>query len=193
MIFGLFAQLISGLASPVIFVPSFAIGWFARRWWHVPVGAVLLTMLDQAEIMLIEMPDAQTDWALMPLGVVPPLLWCGVGFAMHAWYRHEMQRRSSQTIRALPPVAGMVLGAVIVAAAALGVALLYLHTDQLEFHAFGLERTADPSAPYEAIFFQYLFPGLLLGQFAGGWIGRVLGRPRLPPTEQRRESIALSA
>jgi hypothetical protein len=193
MIFGLFAQLVSGLASPVIFVPSFVIGWFARRWWHLPVGAVLLTILDQAEIMLIEMPDAQTDWALMPLGIVPPLCWCAVGFAMRGWYRRETQRRSSHTIRALPVVAGMVLGAVIIAAAALGVALLYLHTDQLEFHAFGLERTADPSAPYEAIFSQYLFPGLLLGQFAGGWIGRVLGHPQLPPAEQLSGTIALSA
>ena len=31
-IFGLFAQLISGLASPAIFAPSFVIGWFVRRW-----------------------------------------------------------------------------------------------------------------------------------------------------------------
>ena len=35
----------------------------------------------------------------------------------------------------------------------------------------------EPGADYETIFFQYLFPGLLLGQMAGGLIGRVLGRP----------------
>jgi CDP-diglyceride synthetase len=104
-----------------------------------------------------------------------------------------MQRRSSPAIRALPVILGMVVGAVIVAAAALGVGLLYLHTDQLEFHAFGLEHSASSSAPYEAIFFQYLFPGVLLGELAGGLIGRVFGRPRARPPQQLGETIALSA
>jgi hypothetical protein len=192
-IFGLSLLLISGLASPFIFAPSFAIGWFARRWWYLPIGAVLLTLLDQAEIVLIELPGAQPDWALLPLGVVPPLCWCVAGFAMRRWQQREMQRRSSQAIRALPVIAGMIVGAIIVAAAALGVGLLYLHTDQLEFHAFGLERSTSSSAPYEAIFFQYLFPGLLLGELAGGLIGRVFGRPRARPPQQLGETIALSA
>jgi len=189
---GFFALLISGLASPFVFVPSFAIGWFVRRWWQVALGAVLFSILDQAEIMLIELPEAQPDWALMPLGVVPPLCWCAAGFAMRAWYRRETQRRSREAIRALPVVAGMLLGAVLVGLSALGVGLFYLHTDQLEFHTFGLERTADPSAPYEAIFFQYLFPGLLLGQLAGGLIGRLIGHPLAPPG-QVEDTIALSA
>jgi len=192
-IFGLFAQLVSGLASPFIFVPSFAIGWFVRRWWQVLIGSVLFSILDSAEVMLIEMPGAQPDWALMPLGIVPPLCWCAAGFAMRIWSRRETQRRSAQAVRGLPVTAGMVLGAVCVAAAALGVGLFYLYTDQLEFHTFGLERSADPSAPYEAIFFQYLFPGLLLGQLAGGLIGRVLGHPLMPPTERQSGNIALSA
>ena len=182
------------MASPFIFAPSFAIGWFARRWWHLLLGALVLTILDQAEIMLIEMPDAQPDWGLMPLGIIPPLCWCAAGFAMRAWSRRERQRRSNQTIRALPIIAGMILGALSVAASALGVGLLYLHTDQLDFHAFGLGRSADPWAPYEAIFFEYLFPGLLLGQLTGGLIGRVLGRPILPPPAgQLSDNIALSA
>ena len=54
-------------------------------------------------------------------------------------------------------------------------------------------QTIDTSAPYEAIFFQYLFPGLLLGQIAGGLIGRVIGHPRMPPAEQLSDTIALSA
>jgi len=184
-IFGLFAQLVSGLASPFIFVPSLAIGWFARRWWQVAVGAVLFSILDSAEVMLVEMPGAQPDWALMPLGVVPPLCWCAAGFAVRAWSRRETERRSQQVLRALPVISGMVVGGASVAAAALGVGLFYLHTDQLEFHAFGLERIADPSAAHEAIFFQYLFPGLLLGQLAGGLIGRVLGHPLAPPERLR--------
>jgi hypothetical protein len=40
MIFTIPLQLISGLASPVIFLPSFAIGWFARRWWQVLLGGI---------------------------------------------------------------------------------------------------------------------------------------------------------
>src|SRR5689334_3920573 len=120
-IFGLFAQLVSGLASPFIFVPSLAIGWFARRWWQVLFGAVVFSILDSAEVMLIEMPGAQPDWALMPLGVVPPLCWCVAGFAMRRWSRREAQRRSQQVLRALPVVSGMVVGAISVAAAALGV------------------------------------------------------------------------
>jgi hypothetical protein len=192
-IFGLFELLISGLASPFVFAPSFAIGWFVRRWWQVGLGAVLFSIFDQAEVMLIELPGAQPDWALAPLGLIPPLCWCAAGFLTRAWYRRERQHRSGETIRAFPVVAGMVLGAVVVAAAAIGVGLLYLRTDQLEFHAFGLERTPDPSAAYEAIFFQYLFPGVLLGQLAGGLIGRVLGRPMTPPTARRAGNIALSA
>ena len=192
-IFGLFAQLISGLASPAIFVPSFVIGWFVRRWWQVLIGAVLVAVVSDAEVMLIEMPDAKPDWSTEPLAFIAPLCWCAAGFAMRAWSRRETQRRSAQATRALPVVAGMMLGAVVTAAAALGVGLFYLHTDQLEFHAFGLGRTTDTSAPHEAIFFQYLFPGLLLGQLAGGLIGRVLGHPRMPPAEHLSDTIALSA
>lgn len=193
MIFGLIAQLISGLASPVIFGPSFAIGWFARRWWQVLIGGVLVAVISDAEVMFIEMPDATPDWSMTSsLVFVPPLLWCAAGFAMRIWHRRETERRSSQALRASPVIAGMLLGAVAVGLSALGVGLLYLHTDQLDFHAFGLERAADPSAPYEAIFFQYLFPGLLLGQLAGGLIGRVLGHPIAPPA-RLSGSIALSA
>jgi hypothetical protein len=36
---GLMLQLITGLASPFIFLPSLAIGWFARRGWQVLLGA----------------------------------------------------------------------------------------------------------------------------------------------------------
>jgi hypothetical protein len=73
----------------------------------------------------------------------------------------------------------MVLGSVVVGAVALGVCLLYLHTDQLDFHSIGLGRI-DGSTGYEAIFFQSLFPGVLLDQLAGGLIGRVFGRPIAP-------------
>src|SRR5437763_6494067 len=192
-IFGLFAQLISGLASPAIFVPSFVIGWFVRRWWQVLIGAVLVAVVSDAEVMLIEMPDAKADWSMEPLAFIAPLCWCAAGFAMRAWSRRERQRRSPRATRALPVVAGMMLGAVVTAAAGLGIGLFYLHTDQLEFHAFGLGQTTDTSAPYEAIFFQYLFPGLLLGQLAGGLIGCVIGRPRMPAAEPPSDSIALPA
>ena len=174
-------------------MPSFVIGWFVRRWWQVLIGAVLVAVVSDAEVMLIELPDAKPDWSTEPLAFIAPLCWCAAGFAMRAWSQRERQRRSPQATRALPVVAGMMLGAVVIAAAALGVGLLYLHTDQLEFHAFGLGRTTDTSAPHEAIFFQYLFPGLLLGQIAGGLIGRVIGHPRMPPAEQLSDTIALSA
>src|SRR5437762_10895558 len=76
-IFGLFAQLISGLASPAIFAPSFVIGWFVRRWWQVLIGAVLVAVVSDAEVMLIEMPDAKPDWSTEPLAFIAPLCWCG--------------------------------------------------------------------------------------------------------------------
>src|SRR5256885_6957457 len=66
-LFRSFAQLISGLASPAIFVPSFVIGWFVRRWWQVLIGAVLVAVVSDAEVMLIEMPDAKPDWSTEPL------------------------------------------------------------------------------------------------------------------------------
>src|SRR2546421_5377253 len=117
-IFGFFAQLISGLASPAIFVPSFVIGWFVRRWWQVLIGAVLVAVVSDAEVMLIEMPDAKPDWSTEPVAFIAPLCWCAAGFAMRAWSRRERQRRSPQATRAFPVVAGMMLGAVVIAAAA---------------------------------------------------------------------------
>jgi hypothetical protein len=167
-------QLISGLASPFIFIPSLVIGWFARRGWQVLVGAVIVTTLSEAELMLIELPDATLDWGHEPLVVVAPLAWCASGFLLRAWQRRASRLRQG-SIRALPVVAGMTAGAIIVAALALGVGLLYLREGALEYHTmqFGPARGAD----YDTIFFQYVFPGLLLGQMAGGMIGRALGRP----------------
>jgi hypothetical protein len=191
MIFSIIALLISGFASPFIFVPCFAIGWFARRWWQLPIGAIAVEVISVAEVMLIEMPDAQPDWSLQPLAFVPPLFWCAAGFLMRRWRNGIAQSRAARPISALPVVAGMVLGALAVGASAFGVGLLYLRTDQLDFHIFQLGQ-ADPSG-YEAIFFEYLFPGVLAGQVAGGLIGRMLGRPIRPPAAQQpTERAALS-
>ena len=192
MMFMILLQLISGLASPFIFVPSFAIGWFARRWWQVLLGGIAVEVLSEAETMLIEMPDAQPDWSLEPFAFVPPLVWCAAGFLMRRWRDGIAQSRAARPISALPVVAGMVIGALVVGAAALGVGLLYFRTDQLDFHIIQLAQ-AEPSG-YEEIFFEYLFPGVLAGQLAGGLIGRMLGRPIIPPAAQRPiENAALSA
>jgi hypothetical protein len=192
MIFTILLQLISGLASPVIFLPSFAIGWFARRWWQVLLGGIAVAVLSEAEIMLIEMPDAKPDWMLEPLAFVAPLFWCAAGFLARGWQARASQTRAARPIRAFPVVAGMVIGGAVVGALAIGVGLLYLHTDQLDFHTFQLGE-AGPTG-YEAIFFEYLFPGLLAGQLLGGLIGRVFGRPILPPVvDHPAEGAALSA
>src|ERR1700730_8701872 len=192
MIFGIILQLISGLASPFIFVPSLVIGWFARRWWQVLLGGIAIEVVSEAETMLIEMPDAQPDWTMEPLAFVAPLFWCAAGFLMRRWRNGIAQSRAARPISALPVVAGMVLGSLAVGASAFAIGLLYLHTDQLDFHTIRLGEN-EPSG-YEEIFFEYLFPGVLAGQLAGGVIGRVFGRPVAPPAEQRRaESTALSA
>jgi len=192
MIFGIILQLISGLASPFIFVPSFAIGWFARRWWQVLLGGIAVEVLSEAEVMLIEMPDAQPDWTLEPLAFVAPLFWCAAGFLMRRWRAHISRSRAARPIRAWPIVAGMVIGAPLVGALSFGVGLLYLRTDQLDFHTFEFAR--DGTADYETIFFQYLFPGVLTGQLLGGLIGRLLGRPVAPPAAQHpAERAAVSA
>ena len=174
---GIVLQLVTGLASAAIFVPSVLIGWFVSRWWQVLLGAVVVGVLSDAEFLLIEAPGADIDWASEPLGLVAPLFWCAAGFLSRGWYRRVCARRPSGTIRVLPVVAGMLLGAGVVAALAFGVALLYLQAGQLEDH-LAHSIAADGSAAYEGIFFEYLFPGLLLGQLVGGLIGRVLGRPR---------------
>jgi hypothetical protein len=180
------------LASPVIFLPSFAVGWFARRWWQVLLGGIAVAVLSEAEIMLIEMPDAKPDWMLEPLAFVAPLFWCAAGFLVHAWLARYSRSHAARPIKAFPVVAGMVIGAAVVGALALGVGLLYLHTDQLDFHTVQLGE-AGPTG-YEAIFFEYLFPGLLAGQWLGGLIGRVFGRPILPPVvDHPAEGAALSA
>jgi hypothetical protein len=167
-------QLISGLASPFIFVPSLMIGWFARRAWQVPLGAVIVAVLSEAELLLIELPGASPDWGSEPFALVAPLAWCATGFLLRIWQRRTLLLRRGE-IRVLPVVAGMVLGASIVGMLALGVGLLYLREASLEYHTMQFGRA--PGADYEALFFQYLFPGLLLGQLAGGLIGRVLARP----------------
>jgi hypothetical protein len=176
MIFETIVQMVSGLASPVIFVPSLAIGWFARRWWQVTFGAVVVAVLSEAELMLIELPGATPVWTREPLVLVPSLIWCLAGFWVHAWHRRASRNRRTGPINVLPVVAGMVFGGLAVGALALGVGLLYLYTDTLEFHTVRIGQ-ADGSSGYETVFFQYLFPGLLLGQFAGGLLGRLFGRP----------------
>lgn len=172
---GLVVQLISGLASAMIFLPSLAIGWFSRRWWHVVLGAIVVAALSDAEVMLIELPGATMDWRQAPVELVAPLTWCAIGFLTHAWQRRASRLRQGGAMRAWPVMAGMALGALLVGALALGVGLLYLNTGQLQFHTlqFGQAEAVD----HETVFFQYLFPGLLLGQLAGGLIGRVLARP----------------
>jgi hypothetical protein len=125
------------------------------------------------------------------MAFVPPLLWCAAGFLMGAWRTRVAHSRVDRPIRAIPVVAGMVLGALVVGASAFGVGLLYLHTDQLDFHIIQLGQ--DGLSGYETIFFQYLFPGALAGQLAGGLIGRVFGRPMTPSAEQRPERAALSS
>ena len=174
---GFVLQLVSGLASPMIFLPCLVVGRLTRRWWQAVLGAIVVGVLSQGEVMLIELPGATLDWARAPLGFVAPLLWCAVGFLVGGWRRRAGRSRQSGAIRRWPVVAGMVVGAVIATALGLGIGLLYLQTGQLEFHTlqFGRARAAD----HETIFFQYLFPGLLLGQVAGGLIGRILARPRL--------------
>ena len=171
---GLVLQLVSGLASPFIFVPSLVIGWFAGRGWQVLLGAVVVAALSAAELMLIEFPGATPDWGREPLTVVAPLAWCAGGFLLRAWQRRTSAIRQG-AIRALPVVTGMTLGAMIVAALSLGVGLFYLRQGALEDHT--MQFGSAPGADYETIFFQYVFPGLLLGQMAGGMIGRILGRP----------------
>jgi len=172
-------QLISGLASPWIFLPGLAIGWFVRRWWQVVLGAVTLTVLTDLEVMLMEMPGAEPDWSSAPIELIAPLVWCASGYLLRGWHQRAARRRPSWPIRSLPVVAGMVLGAVILSALALAVGLLYLQAGQLEYHTFQFGEAS--GADYETIFFQYLFPGLLLGQIAGGLIGRVFGRPLAAP------------
>jgi len=169
-------QLVSGLASPLIFLPGLVVGWFARRWWQVVLGAIAIAVQSEAEVLLIELPGAKPDWAHEPMVVIAPLAWCAAGYLLRPWYQRTSGLRSGGSIRALPVVAGMVLGAVVVGALALCVGLLYLREGQLEFHTNQFDRAAE-SEDYEKIFFQYVLPGLLLGQLSGGLIGRVFGRP----------------
>jgi hypothetical protein len=177
MMSGLVLQLVSGLASPMIFLSCLAIGWLVRRWWQVVIGAIAVGVLSEAEIMLVELPGATLNWTAAPLAFVAPLAWCAAGFLARGWQRRTGRLRQEGAMRSWPVVAGMMLGAFVTAAFGLGTGLLYLQTGQLEFHTlqFGRAKAAD----YETIFFQYVFPGLLLGQVAGGLIGRILARPRL--------------
>jgi hypothetical protein len=172
-------QLVSGLASPVIFVPGLVIGWFARRWWLVLVGGVLIAVVSQAEIMLIELPGAKPDWAREPIAVVAPLAWCAAGFLLGAWSRRARRLRPGASIKAWPIVTGMMLGAVLVGLLAIGMGVFYLREGQLAYHTLHFGREVG-SRDYETVFLQYLIPGVLLGQLAGGLIGRLIGRSIAP-------------
>lgn len=128
--------MVSGLASPLIFFPSLVVGWFARRWWQVVLGAVAIAMLSEAQVLLIELPGAEPDWAREPMVAIAPLAWCAAGCLLRLWYQRTSRLRSGGSIRAWPVMAGMVLGGVAVGALALGVGLLYLREGELEFHTF---------------------------------------------------------
>jgi hypothetical protein len=179
MMFGIVLQVLSGLVSPVIFVPGLVVGWFARRWWLVPVGGVLIAVVSQAEIMLIELPGAKPDWPREPVAVVAPLAWCAAGFLLGVWHRRTQRLRPEARIKAWPIVTGMTLGAALVGLLAVGVGVFYLREGQLAYHTVHFGREAG-SPDYEMVFLQYLIPGVLLGQLAGGLIGRLIGRSIAP-------------
>ena len=123
---GIVLELVSGLASPLIFLPGLVVGWFARRWWQVVLGAIAIAVQSEAEVLLIELPGAKPDWAHEPMVVIAPLAWCAAGYLLRPWYQRTSGLRPGGSIRALPVVAGMVLGAVVVGALAVCVGLLYL-------------------------------------------------------------------
>ena len=103
-------QLVSGLASPLIFLPGLVVGWFAPRSWQVVLGAVAIAAQSEAEVLLIELPGAKPDWAHEPMVVIAPLAWCAAGYLLRPWYQRTSGLRPGGSIRALPVVAGMVLG-----------------------------------------------------------------------------------
>src|SRR6266480_5704631 len=101
-----------GLISPWIIIPGLVLGWFVRRWWHVAVGSVAIAVLSLLWLVTEQLPEgAQIIWAVAPVGVIPPFVWCSAGFLARSWYRrHAVASRQSFTISFVRIAIGILIG-----------------------------------------------------------------------------------
>ena len=106
---------LSSLMRPVIFVPSIALGWFARRWWQVVAAAILIALAWFAFILLKGLPPGgKVGWAARPLMVVAPLAWCSAGFLLRRlWDARATPVGKVRFRRVIYVLLGFVLGGVV--------------------------------------------------------------------------------
>ena len=113
----------SGLTSPVNILGGLVLGWLCRRWWHVPVAAVVLEAAVFATLVRWNLPaEGELVLAFLPLSLVGPLAWCAAGFALRrALAGPDGSRAGGAAARIVSAAVGLVVGAV--AGAGLGLLL----------------------------------------------------------------------
>jgi hypothetical protein len=168
---GLIAQIVVfGLLSPGIAVSAFLAGWIARRWWLVPVAAVVIAAVFATISMVnLDAPaDSEIVWAAVPFTIVAPLVWCSAGFYFGRWRRsRHVKSGSPGAARVASILAGVVTGAAIGTLAGLGLGEAYVTLARVS--------SFEGLAGYVVVFL-FMLPGLLIGAAAGGAVGGIVQR-----------------
>ena len=159
-----------GLTSPVNILGGLVLGWLCRRWWHVPVAAVVLEAAVFVTLVRWNLPaEGELVLAFLPLGLVGPLAWCAAGFALRrALAGPDGARAGGVAARIVSVAVGVVVGA----AAGAGLGLLLGEA----YVAWAKVSSFEGASGYLVVFGCGL-PGLVIGSGLGAWLGWRLSRP----------------
>jgi len=152
-----------GLISPLIAVPALLYGMVVRRWWLVPVGAVLLAAIFAA----LASEEGEVVWLAAPAALVPPLAWAAAGYYVGRWRRARPGGVPTALARGAPIAAGLVLGAAAGAVAGFGIGMAYVELAQVS--------SFEGLAGYVVVFL-FALPGLVIGAILGAIIGGTIHR-----------------
>jgi hypothetical protein len=150
------------LASPFLFVPAIAVGWFARTRGHVVAGALAIGAISIALSFLEPLPEgARRVHALLPLVFISPLAWAFATAALKTWLRREDAKPEAgvgTARKAVRALVGAVIGAPL--GGAIGALLGTVAADINQISSF------EGGAGYYVAFL-FVLPGIVIGTLAG--------------------------
>jgi hypothetical protein len=169
--------------NPLVFVPAFALGWFARRNWLLLAGALVIAAVQTILSLLEPLPAGAGRWLWAePLGVVAPFLLAFAALRLRRWLRASDRADPRSTLPCLVHTAlGAIIGAGIGTGLFLGIGLAIV--------TLGDIHDREGGEAYLLVFVVAPF-GLLLGLGAGArlaWRRSGAARP-VPAIGGRRQA-----
>lgn len=77
------------LLSPIVFIPALAVGFFARRWWHVIVGTFVLAIIMQ--VIAANGPRLAPDLSEFVVSYLATLSWGAL-----AYFFQDLRRKRAK-------------------------------------------------------------------------------------------------